>query len=178
MAGSGTLIALLSALVVGGAAQSSSGETVWASFAYIMHGERTPLMGSVRDVRMLTPAGAQQMFAQGNAFRSRYVRAPSIELDQNETAITTREHIRNLYMSVDDYSQIDIITTEDPWVSTSALAFMQSLYPPTADQTKHPMGGSDMAKDTATGNFTQYPLGGYEYPFVKTSGVQEEGSVA
>ena len=81
-------------------------------------------------------------------------------------------------MSVDDYSQIDIITTEDPWVSTSAIAFRQAMYPPTADQTKHPLGGSDMAKDTSTGNFTQYPLGGYEYPFVRTFGTLEEGSVA
>jgi len=172
-----TYVALLSALVAGSAAQSSTGQTVWASFAYIMHGERTPLMGSVRDIRMLTPAGAQQMYAQGNAFRSRYVRAPSTELEKNETTITTREHIRNLYMTVDDYTQIDIITTDDPWVSTSAIAFMQALYPPTADETKHPKGGSDMAKDAATGKFTQYPLGGYEYPFIKTYGTLEEGSV-
>ena len=82
-----TTAAALALLATGGSA-----ETIWSSVAYIMHGDRTPILGYPTEA--LTPLGAQQLYNQGMAFRARYLSNNSVS--ENVTKVVPFAGIRGM----------------------------------------------------------------------------------
>jgi len=158
---SATVLALL---VTCSAAQSTSAnasiEHVWSSVAWVLHGERTPLWGPAL-YPALTPLGAQQMFAQGSLLRDRYLREDPEEKDATFAPIIGIE--RNAI----DNTQLTILTNTDPYMVTSAQAFVQGLYPPILQAFSENSGGIAAAR-FANGSIVNYPLQGYQYPAFRT----------
>jgi hypothetical protein len=172
------LAVLLSALVAGVGAQSpatSLNATVWAAVAFVMHGERTPLKGPLATT--LTPAGAQQLWSQGSAFRSRYLSGGFV-LSENETRVTNRAPINDIERNAIDNWQLSILSNTDDYVTQGALAFMQGLYPPLKSAFPDNVGGLNISLWAPTGAFVDYPMNGYQYPAIETLSVLEESSVA
>ncbi|KAI1636226.1 histidine phosphatase superfamily [Biscogniauxia mediterranea] len=134
----------------------STTETVWASFAYVLYGERTPVLGE--SPVTLTPLGAQQLYSQGALFRARYLSNTTLSDEDNK--ITTNSPIVDLEGNAIDNSQLSIYSTTDDVVTGSAVAFLQGLYPPVT--------GSSDASTLANGTTIEYPLNGYQYPNVQT----------
>ncbi|KAH8907329.1 histidine acid phosphatase [Coniochaeta sp. PMI_546] len=157
------LVVSLVALLATSSAQSSN-ERVWSSVAYIYHGETTPARG-VYTTQSLTPIGAQQMFAQGSMFRTRYL------VDSNytdaQTSVTAHATIQGMSPLAIDNDETSAISTNDGYVSTSALAFMQGLYPPVDLAVANSAGGLRAAA-LANGSLIDYPLNGYQYPDIET----------
>lgn len=118
----------------------------WASVSFIYHGEKTPSLHT--SPYNLTPLGATQLYSQGQHLRERYING------------TTGSVINGMTASVLDNSQIYMLGMDDNFVSASAMAFMQGLYPP------FPELGED-AVNAVDGKAIQYPspaLNGYQYP--------------
>ncbi|KAL7933355.1 heterokaryon incompatibility domain-containing protein [Trichoderma chlorosporum] len=158
------------------AAQSSDypDAKVWAVFAYVNHGEKTPTLGGLDTV--LTPMGARQMWRQGSAFRNRYLGTENSTLSSNSTGNYTIQGIARDAISND---QLTILSQTDEWVAGGAVAFMQGLYPPTINTFNSLAGGDVMGQDVLsdTGPI-DYPLGGYQYPSVETLSMSDSASVA
>ena len=105
----------------------------------------------------LTPLGANQLFDAGSIIRSRYVSAPD-----NGSEITTAAIINGISVNAIDNSQLYILSTDDEYISSSALAFMQGLYPPRNAVV------IDLESILGNSSLEQYPLNGYQYPNVGT----------
>ncbi|KAL0941167.1 histidine acid phosphatase [Colletotrichum truncatum] len=148
--------------------------SVWASVAMIMHGERTPLRSNLAGA--LTPYGAQQLYAQGSAFRTRYL-AGTTFTNETEDKITYRAPIRDISRNVIEHPQLHILSVPDAHISSSAAAFMQGLYPPIPQAFSDDAGGKNISYSTISENFTQYPLDGYQYPVIQTVGLLDERSI-
>ncbi|KAI1506427.1 histidine phosphatase superfamily [Biscogniauxia marginata] len=157
-----SLNALLALTFVSGSLGQSGTETVWASFAYVLHGERTPPLGETSVI--LTPSGAQQLYSQGSLFRARYL---SNTLSDEEHRITTNSPIVGLEQDTLDNSQLSIYSSTDDVVTASTLAFMQGLYPPVSGTSASSNASSD-ASTLANGTTVEYPLDGYQYPNIQT----------
>ncbi|KAI0384679.1 phosphoglycerate mutase-like protein [Hypomontagnella monticulosa] len=168
-----SLRALAAALfLVNEAVAQSANETVWASFAYVLYGERTPLQGQL--VPSLTPLGAQQLYSQGSLFRARYL--SSSNLSDEDNAITTNSPINGIERQALDNSQIAIYSSTDGFVVGGALAFLQGLYPPVTQEFAFNNGGNN-ASILANGTMVNYPLGGYQYPNILTVPPTDPNSV-
>jgi hypothetical protein len=166
---------LLSALVGSAAAQiPSNNMTVWSSVAFIMQGERTPVRGTLTSI--LTPAGAQQMYEQGKAFRARYL-SGKIAINTTEDKITTKSLINGIDRNAIDNSDMTILAGSDEPTTTGAIAFMQGLFPPLTRAFNDNVGGLNVSLSTLTGTFTEYPLNGYQYPRIQTLSALEENSI-
>jgi len=162
-------MALLAATALALLARTSSAQTehVWSSVAWILHGERTPIWGSLPQLT-LTPLGAQQMFAQGSLLRARYLSRDPNEKNTEYTPIVGIE------ANAIDNSQLTILAPTDPYMVTSAQAFTQGLYPPILQAFSNNSGGMEAALNP-NGSIVNYPLGGYQYPNIKTvSGLDYE----
>ncbi|KAK2013687.1 phosphoglycerate mutase-like protein [Colletotrichum eremochloae] len=173
--GPSSLVLLASALLSTTSAQSSN-PSVWASVAMVMHGERTPLRSELKNT--LTPQGAQQLYAQGNAFRLRYLTSGTMMMNVSEGRITPQIPIQGMARNVLEHEQLTILSAPDSHIVTGANAFMQGLYPPITTAFAANAGGANISYSTLTGNSTQYPLDGYQYPVIETMGFSNEGSVA
>ena len=92
-----------------------------AAFAFICTGERTPL--DKPGTSVLTALGANQLYALGQNFRSRYISG-------NSPGALGVEHIANLSQNTLNNDQILVKTLDIPYLISSAQAFMQGLYPP------------------------------------------------
>lgn len=105
------------------------------------------------------------MFAQGSIFRTRYL------LDGNYTGsediATTHARLEGVESLAIDNSQTSVISTNDGYISNSALAFMQGFYPPEQMSVAAAAGGLAAAA-LANGTLIDFPLNGYQYPDVKT----------
>jgi hypothetical protein len=119
-------------------------QITWAAVVFAHYGEKIPDVTS--GPYDLTPNGAQQMYNAGQVIRERYINPPS-----NGTELTTAAVINGLSPAAIDNSQLYILSTDDEFVSASALAFMQALYPPYFSLESDP-----------------YPLDGYQYPNVQS----------
>ncbi|KAM4060641.1 histidine phosphatase superfamily (branch 2) domain-containing protein [Hirsutella rhossiliensis] len=158
-------VALMAATVT--ADDSNQGIRVWAAAAYITHGERTPPMGGLQTI--LTPEGAQQMWRQGSAFRSRYLTGG---------ANGSQSAVQGMARDAIDNAQLSVLSQADEWVAAGAMAFMQGLYPPKTDVYVGAAGGQVLGHDYADGrNTTDYPLEGYQYPWILTVPPQESSSI-
>ena len=140
-------------------AQASDRLLVWSSVSYVFYGERSPPPGFA--LPALTSNGAQQLYAQGSLFRARYLQRDNYT--QQQAAVMERATIQNLEPDLLDNSQLYMAASADAYTSGSALAFAQGLYPPVAQ-------GAD-------GSFTGFPLGGYQYPNLRSMSMQDPDSV-
>lgn len=165
-------IVALALLAGSGSAQRSSGEHVWSSVGWILHGERTPFYSP--NPPTLTSSGAQQMFSQGSMFRARYLATDTV-VDGDEAGID-RAPIVGIQKNAIDNTQIDILSTTDTFIFTGALAFMQGLYPPIQQAFANNSGGMDSAV-LSDGTLVDYPLDGYQYPDIRTSSVQDPEAI-
>ncbi|POR34591.1 Heterokaryon incompatibility protein 6, OR allele, partial [Tolypocladium paradoxum] len=147
---------------------------VWAAVAYINSGERTPLIGGLRTV--LTPGGAQQLWRQGSAFRSRYLTGGGSDSNSNSTGGVAP--IQNMPKDAIDNRQLAVLSQADDWVAAGALAFIQGLYPAKTGAFVDAAGGTDLGHDYVHGsNVTEYPLNGYQYPKIQTLTTADSSSV-
>lgn len=166
-------IAVLSLCI---SAQSSDkpNAKVWGVVAYINHGEKTPTLGGFNTA--LTPIGARQMWRQGSAFRNRYLGTENSTTFSNSTGNYT---IQGIAKDAIDNDQLTIMSQTDDWVAAGAVAFMQGLYPPTANSFNNLAGGQEMAQDVLSNTGPiDYPLGGYQYPSIETLSLSDSASVA
>ncbi|KND94197.1 Heterokaryon incompatibility protein 6, OR allele, partial [Tolypocladium ophioglossoides CBS 100239] len=176
------LVAALAAAVLVADVSAQAGDDsngnikVWATVAYINSGERTPVIGGLQTV--LTPEGAQQLWRQGSAFRSRYLTGSSGSNSSSEANSTGVASIQNMAKDAIDNRQLTVLSLADEWVAAGALAFMQGLYPAKTDAFVDGAGGKDLSHDYADGgNVTEYPLNGYQYPKIQTLTTQDNASV-
>jgi hypothetical protein len=153
-------------------ASTASAEVVWASFAYVLHGERTPLRANFSP--SLTSYGANQMYIQGDMFNSRYVINDTVPASARN--MTSNVHIAGLERKALDASQIAIFSQTDDFVTASALAFMQGLYPPLNSAVAPGDGGLDTSI-MANGTLINRPLNGYQYPNVQSLSVLDQNSI-
>ncbi|EXJ84660.1 hypothetical protein A1O3_05330 [Capronia epimyces CBS 606.96] len=121
-----------------------------STFIYTLYGDRTPLVLTTSPT--LTPLGAQQLYEAGDRIRQRYI-TPS------ESGSITINGISPYQL---DYDQLTVLSTTDQFVSASALAFLQGLYPPlqTSSNYTYIPGQSTFQNGT---NLVA-PLHGYQYP--------------
>lgn len=154
----------------------SSDQVVWAVAAFVMAGEYTPLLGGHNNLPTLTADGAQQMLSQGQAFRARYLlNANDAELPQY--AAFPRATLHGMSADSLDQSQMVAMATRDGYIAASALAFLQGLFPPTNHSVPADAGGLNISFSTGSGQLSDYPLGGYQYPTVLTLDPMERESI-
>lgn len=134
-----------------GLATAQDGQTTWGAVVMTMHGEKSPGMTSA--FPDLTPLGAQQGWSQGQMLRTRYLQGPG-------TNITHNYPIRDLPVNAIDNSKLYMLSADDDYMSASAQAFMQGVYPP--------LGQVYVDDESILSNnsVVQYPLGGYQYPTI------------
>ncbi|KAL7628125.1 hypothetical protein AAE478_002323 [Parahypoxylon ruwenzoriense] len=128
-----TLVLSLAALPL------AKSETVLGVYIFHRHGDRTPK--SLAPVN-LTALGADEAFQSGNFYRNRYV------------ASDASSPILGLSHDIVVNSQLSVISPADAVLQTSALAFLQGVYPP---------AGALGVQELANSSEVQAPLGGYQY---------------
>src|SRR3954451_15731596 len=101
------------------------------------------------------------MLDAGSIIRDRYIQPPS-----NGSQLTTSAPIAGISVFGIENTQISITSTDEEYVSGSALAFMQGLYPPNDNFL-------DSAGQLANGDYIQSPLNGYQYPNIETVGLND-----
>ncbi|KIW99981.1 uncharacterized protein Z518_10909 [Rhinocladiella mackenziei CBS 650.93] len=139
------------------AAQSGLHQQVLSTFIYTRYGDRTPLV--LPDSPTLTPLGAQQLYAAGEQIRERYL-APLFSGDNQTTTI----YDISQYQLV--WDQLTIMSTDDQYVSASAQAFLQGLYPPLEEGSNYTyIEGQSTIQN---GSNLVAPLEGYQYPNIIT----------
>jgi hypothetical protein len=153
-------------------ASSASAEVVWASFSYMLYGERTPLRANFSP--SLTSYGANQMYIQGDMFKSRYVTNGTVPVSAQN--LTSNFPIVGLERVALDASQITIYSSTDDYVTGSALAFMQGLYPPVSQAVAAGDGGIATSV-MANGTLINRPLGGYQYPNIQSLSILDQNSI-
>ncbi|OQD76691.1 hypothetical protein PENDEC_c004G03839 [Penicillium decumbens] len=139
-------------------------EKVWGVFAYTIHGERIPnALAASSGSNVLTDFGANQLQAAGSAFRDRYVPTTGPNNSAHAIQYLTPGNLNARY--------VDVFSTTDQYVSASAQAFMQGLYPP--------LGQSNTTNSHSTGNATidTAPLHGYQYARIVTLGEADPTSL-
>jgi hypothetical protein len=148
-----TLTTLLAISAIAAAAASS--DITWGAVVFTYHGEKVPALSN--GPYNLSPVGANQLLDAGSMLRSRY-----IDPSSNASALITAAPISGLSTGAIDNSQMYVLSTEDEFVSGSALAFMQGLYPP--------RNAAMTQEETILSNQTlqMYPLNGYQYPNINT----------
>lgn len=147
-------------------------ETVWSSFAFVMYGERTPYRSEV--LSSLTPYGAQQLYEQGQFFRSRYLQ--NLTASNPGNASSDNAPIVGIEGIALDNTQFAVYSDTDSYITGSALAFMQGLYPPATQAFAKNNGGLNSSV-LADGDLINYPLDGYQYPNVQTLALYDPNSV-
>ncbi len=143
-------------LLAAPAAAQFTQQVTWSSVSFIYHGEKTPDLLN-RSPGLLTPLGATQMYDAGQLIRDRYIEPPA-----SGTQLTTDAVINGISVNSIENTQLYLLGLDDAHFTTSAMAFMQGLYPP-----------ANMFEDAGqlqNGSFLSYPLGGYQYPNINAAG--------
>lgn len=136
---------------------------VHGAVVFTRTGERTPLLQSSGPAK-LTPWGAQQAHDQGNFFRQVYVMGQKPEDDSTPNA----RPIIDLSKDALKNQELYVLTPENDYATATAQAFIQGLYPPLGmnESSAALLGGE---ATLANGSFVQAPLGGYQYPQLRTA---------
>ncbi|KAK8251539.1 histidine phosphatase superfamily [Phyllosticta capitalensis] len=136
---------------------------VHGAVVFTRTGERTPLLRSSGPAK-LTPWGAQQAHDQGNFFRQVYVMGQKPEDDSTPNA----RPIIDLSKDALKNQELYVLTPENDYATATAQAFIQGLYPPLGmnESSAALLGGE---ATLANGSFVQAPLGGYQYPQLRTA---------
>jgi hypothetical protein len=135
-------------------AASDTIQRTWGSVLYVYHGEKIPTLATTGSYD-LTPWGAHTLGDAGSAIRDRYLHPPT----------NTTETYAPIYgLSTDDIdnTQLTITSTDDEFVTASALSFMAALYPPM----HYLVWGQEY--HLSNGTYIEYPLDGYQYPNIET----------
>jgi|SRR5690242_3423796 len=139
------------------AAQQTDTYHPHGAFAFIRSGEHTPVLSN--ESQVLTAVGAQQMYELGQALRARWIASSG-------DARLGRDNIANMSVDILNNDQISVQTLSTQYLVSSAQAFMQGMYPPSA------LGnGSGLGDETgllADGSTVQAPLNGYQYATVQS----------
>ena len=131
-------------------------EILWGSVIYTYHGEKTPSITS--GPYNLSPLGATQMLQAGSFIRSRNIDPPT----NTSSQLGGTAPINGISVQAIDNSQLTALSTDDEFISGSAMAFFQGLYPPRG----FPI--IDEQDILANGTNLGFPLDGYQYPNVET----------
>ncbi|KAI1079430.1 histidine acid phosphatase-like protein [Whalleya microplaca] len=115
------------------------GETVLGVYIFHRHGDRTPKALAPAN---LTALGALQAYESGNFYRNLYV------------ASDASSPIYGLSHDIAVAAQLDVTSPVDTVLQSSALAFLQGIYPP---------AGTVGAQELANSSSVEAPLGGYQY---------------
>ena len=124
-------------------------EITWGSVVFTYHGEKIPALHE--GPYNLTRLGANQLLQAGQTIRNRYISGPS-----NGSQITGSYPIARLSVNDIDNSQMEVMTMTDEYITASALAFMQGLYPPRSTATEV----VDEESIMGNGTLEQFPLNG------------------
>ena len=144
-----TVLALLAALPMA-FSQTLKNETVLGVYMLHRHGDRTPKILAPTN---LTDLGYREVYLSGDYYRNRYIvdgapyRISGINADEVSL------------------SQLQVSAPIDNVLQSSAIGFLQSLYPP--------VGSSLDTEDLANGSTVTAPLQGYQ---LIPLGVAESGS--
>ncbi|KAI1137006.1 histidine acid phosphatase-like protein [Hypoxylon sp. FL0543] len=130
----------------------TSAETVLGVYIFHRHGDRTAKALAPTD---LTPLGADQVFQSGSYYRARYV------------ASDASSRIYGLSDDIAVPTQLSVTSPADSVLQSSALAFLQGIYPP---------AGAGGVTVLANKTEVQAPLGGYQYVPVSTSSTASSSS--
>lgn len=148
-----TLFLAFSSAVV---AQSALKQRVLSTFIYTNYGDRTPFVFS--SPATLTPLGAHQLFEAGAKVRERYV--TPIEGDAE---LTTIAGISPFQLQ---YDQLTVLASQEQFVTGSAQAFLQGLYPPLETFSNYTYIAGQSTIENGTNLVA--PLNGYQYPDILT----------
>ncbi|KAI0838948.1 histidine acid phosphatase-like protein [Hypoxylon sp. FL0890] len=127
-------------------------ETVLGVYIFHRHGDRTPKALAPTD---LTPLGADEVFQSGSYYRAKYI------------ASNASSPIYGLSDDIAVPTQLSVISPADSVLQSSALAFLQGIYPP---------AGTNGITVLANKSEVQAPLGGYQYIPVSTSSTASSSS--
>lgn len=151
-----TTLLFLSTTASAATSAADQNQITWASVVFAYHGEKIPFFH--QSPYNLTPLGANQLLQAGEAVRSRYISSPGNGSQAAEAPIN------GISMNKIENTQLDILSTSDEYVSASALAFMQGLYPPRSTSN----AVVDEESLMGSGSLLQFPLSGYQYPNLAT----------
>ncbi|KAK5078121.1 hypothetical protein LTR64_003474 [Lithohypha guttulata] len=140
---------------------------VLSSFVFSRHGDRTPLYTS--NASILTPYGAQQMSIAGSNFRRRYL-STIFEDSQDNTVIRDISHYSP------NVNEVTVYSIDNQYVTASAQAFMQGLYPPLGQLDVNFTSLGEISR-LANGTNVIAPLNGYNYPDINTVSSYDPRSV-
>ena len=130
-------------------------QIVWSSVIFAFYGEKVPSLTS--GPYNLSPLGANQMLNAGSLIRSR-----NIDPATNASQLSIPAPINGISANAIDNSQIFALSTDDEFVSGSAMAFFQGLYPPRG------IPIFDEEDSLANGTNLGFPLDNYQYPNIGT----------
>lgn len=148
-----TFLLALSSVVV---AQTGLKQQVLSTFIYTNYGDRTPFVFSTPAT--LTPLGAHQLFEAGAKVRQRYV--TPIEGDSDVTTIVGISPFQL------QYDQLTVLASQEQYVTGSAQAFLQGLYPPLETFSNYTYIAGQSTIENGTNLVA--PLSGYQYPDILT----------
>ncbi|KAF2653730.1 phosphoglycerate mutase-like protein [Lophiostoma macrostomum CBS 122681] len=142
----------LSVLSVIAASHAQAAETLLGVYIFHRHGDRTPKALAPANLTIL---GYEQVYTSGNYFRSRYLTGDSKIKGINEDTVKL--------------SQLAVTAPVDNVLQSSAMGFLQSLYPPVGQT----------IQTLADGDTVQAPMNGYQLIPVNTvqsgSGSEDNG---
>ena len=128
-------------------------QVIWSSIVYTFYGEKTPSL--TNGPYNLSPLGANQSYTAGALLRQRYLAASG-------NATQPDAPINGISAYDIDNSQLAALSTDDEFISSSALAFFQGLYPPR----DIPLFNTESI--LSDGSNINFPLDGYQYPNIGT----------
>lgn len=150
------------------AANDRKSMNIHGSVVFMRTGERTPV---VAGDSILSALGAQQMHTLGQNFRTRYVNE-----DGGPDGLGVQQML-GLAANMLINDQVLIQALDTPYLTASAQAFMQGLYPPYSINTTRNGPTADATGILANGSAIDFPLGGYQYPNVHVVGQFDAQSV-
>lgn len=153
--------ALLVALCYTTSVLAAQKETTWGSVVFTYHGEKTPSLAS--GIHHFTPRGAIQAQNAGQIIRERY-----IEMRNTTNSPPHFYPINGISANDIVNSQLNIMTLDDEIMAGSALAFTQGLFPPRNNSNSTSEESVWTQGYNGIGSLDSYPLGGYQYPSIKT----------
>jgi hypothetical protein len=125
-----TILAAIAAFTQPSLAQDDPEYTVWSSVVLTRTGERSPYILN-ESPTALTSVGANQAYAAGQFFRTRYITS-STNSSSNRTdgSGIGGAPIRGLNADTYDALQTWVLARDQQGISATAQAFLQGFYPP------------------------------------------------
>lgn len=157
-----TFLLAFSTLVI---AQTGLKQEVLSTFIYTNYGDRTPFVFSSPST--LTPLGAHQLYDAGAKIRQRYV-TPA----EGDSQVTT---IRGISPFQLQYDQLTVLASQEQYVTGSAQAFLQGLYPPLETFSNYTYIAGQSTIENGTNLVA--PLNGYQYPDILTLTTNDMNSI-